>query len=61
MKKNSEAIGTSDFWYDLFSGGYFKPEDYLTNKEDIDAINVAIHNINIYEQALIKAKKLEVM
>jgi hypothetical protein len=61
IKKNSESIGTGDFWYDLFLGGYFKPENYLTNKEDIDAINIAIHNINVYEQALIKAKKLEEM
>jgi hypothetical protein len=61
VKKNSEAIGTSDFWYDLFSGGYFKPENYLEHKQDIDDVKAAIEHIKAYKKALVKAKKIEAM
>lgn len=46
-----ETVGTSDFYYDLFSGGYIEPEDYL---EEISAKKVreAINIINQYESLL---------
>lgn len=61
IKKNSEAIGTSDFLYDLFHGGYFKPENYLKDQNDIDDVNKAVQIIHKYENALIKANKIEDM
>lgn len=41
FKKNAE-INTSDFWYDLFEGGYINPEKLLENKEDANKIKEAI-------------------
>lgn len=35
-------IQTDDFYYDLFDGGYIKPEKLLKNKEDIDRLKEAI-------------------
>lgn len=40
------AIWTSDLYYDLFEGGYIKPEDLLENEEDIDKVKQAILTIN---------------
>lgn len=40
------AIWTSDLYYDLFEGGYIKPEDLLENKEEIDKVKQAILTIN---------------
>lgn len=61
IKKNSESIGTADFLYDLFHGGYFNPESYLKDQKDIDDVCKAIETIVEYENALIKAKKIEEM
>lgn len=35
-------IVTDDFWYDLFDGGYIKPEKLLKNQKDIDEVKNAI-------------------
>nr|DAS83606.1 MAG TPA: hypothetical protein [Caudoviricetes sp.] len=40
------VIWTSDLYYDLFEGGYIKPEDLLENKEEIDKVKQAILTIN---------------
>nr|DAY41582.1 MAG TPA: hypothetical protein [Caudoviricetes sp.] len=40
------AIWTSDLYYDLFEGGYIKPEDLLENEEEIDKVKQAIKTIN---------------
>lgn len=40
------VIWTSDLYYDLFEGGYIKPEDLLENEEDIDKVKQAILTIN---------------
>ena len=40
------AIWTSDLYYDLFEGGYIKPEDLLESEEDIDKVKQAILTIN---------------
>lgn len=46
-----ETASTSDFYYDLFLGGYIEPEDYL---EEVSAKKVreAINIINQYESLL---------
>jgi hypothetical protein len=40
FKKDAE-ITTSDFWYDLFEGGYIKPEEVLVSEEDIKEVKAA--------------------
>jgi hypothetical protein len=38
-------IETSEFWYDLFEGGYIKPEKLLANKEDASKVREAMNLI----------------
>ncbi len=40
--KDGVEISTSDFWYDLTSGGYIKPEEILENSEDAIRVTEAI-------------------
>ena len=42
---------TSDFWYDLTSGGYLKLEDILENIEDIHAVEEAIATLKEFEDS----------
>jgi hypothetical protein len=44
-------IVTDDFYYDLFEGGYIKPEKLLKNKEDIDKVNNAIKIIEDFKDS----------
>lgn len=37
-----QKIITNDFFYDLFDGGYIKPEDLLKNENDVETIKNAI-------------------
>lgn len=39
--ENAE-ITTSDFWYDVFEGGYIKPEKLLKSSDDIAKVKEAI-------------------
>lgn len=54
FKKNVK-IETDDFYYDLFLGGYIKPEKILENRDDIkrvqDAIDVIDDFYNSAEEA----------
>ena len=50
IKKDCTAT-TSDFWYDLTSGGYLKPEDILENQEDVDRVKNAIAVLLEFEQS----------
>lgn len=55
IKKNFDNSRFSDeFYYDLFVGGYFAPEDFLEDKKDIKAVNEAIKLIKQYELLLIE-------
>jgi hypothetical protein len=44
-------ISTDDFYYDLFDGGYIKPENLLKNQEDIDRLISAIATIKEFKEA----------
>ncbi len=44
-------IVTDDFFYDLFCGGYIKPEELLKNQEDIDKVKNAIEIIKDFESS----------
>lgn len=47
--KDGVQASTGDFWYDLTSGGYLKPEELLENKEDIIKVKEAIKVIRDFE------------
>jgi hypothetical protein len=40
FKKDAE-VTTSDFWYDLFEGGYIKPHKLLIDKSEADKVEEA--------------------
>lgn len=42
---------TSEFWYDLFLGGYIKPKDFLTT-EDANRVVDAMAVIDAFETLL---------
>lgn len=44
-------IVTDDFYYDLFDGGYIKPEKLLKNQEDIDKVKNAIEIIKDFKES----------
>ena len=50
FKKDVEII-TSDFWYDLFHGGYIKPEELLEDKNDIDNVKNAVEVLKKFYQS----------
>ncbi len=51
LKKDATLI-TDDFWYDLFDGGYIKPEKLLDNQEDIDSVEEAISILEDFRASL---------
>jgi len=44
-------IVTDDFFYDLFDGGYIKPEKLLKNQEDIEKVKEAIKVISDFKDS----------
>lgn len=51
FKTNAEPIITSEFFYDLFDGGYIEPQNLLEAK-DAARVNEAIHLILEFRDAL---------
>jgi hypothetical protein len=60
FKKNIE-IFTDDFWYDVFEGGYIKPEKLLKNESDVVQINKAIKILNTFKTELEKQNIIQEM
>jgi hypothetical protein len=52
FKKDADCIPSSDFWYDLTNGGYFNPEDFLENEEDIQKVKEAVILLKQFKQEL---------
>lgn len=46
-----ESVSTSDFYYDLFLGGYFDPENFL-DENSAEKVKEAMEIINQYESLL---------
>lgn len=51
LKENIEDVGGSDgFWYDLTKGGYFGPEDVMSDPEQIKEMQKAINLVQQLEE-----------
>jgi len=50
FKKIKEPIQSDDFWYDLFDGGYIKPEKLLKNKEDVAKVKEAMKVLQQFQR-----------
>jgi hypothetical protein len=50
IKQNLETY-TNDFWYDLFDGGYLKPEEVLEDDVDINAVSNAVKVLKAFRSA----------
>lgn len=61
FKKREEPQPTDDFWYDVFDGGYIKPEDFLEDQEDIDKVREAIKVLYEFEKGLYDNELIEDM
>lgn len=46
-----DAVPTSDFWYDVFLGGYFEPEELL-DEESAKKVREAMNTIQEYQSLL---------
>jgi len=46
-----ESVATSDFWYDLFDGGYIEPEDFLDEKS-AEKVSKAMDTLREYQNLL---------
>jgi hypothetical protein len=59
FKENLEPIPTSDTYYDLFLGGYFKPEKMLENKEEVEKVKQAIATVKRFISEAIEQGVIE--
>ena len=50
--KQGVEITTDDFWYDLFEGGYIKPDEILERSPDITKVENAIELIKRFKDTL---------
>ena len=50
IKQGAEA-STSDFWYDLTSGGYLKPSELLEDHEVAKKVEEAVKLVQEFEEA----------
>lgn len=57
--KKDAQITTSDFWYDIFDGGYIKPENLLKSPEDIKKVQEAIKTLKEFHDSAEKNDVLE--
>ena len=51
--KNGCEVTTSDFWYDLTSGGYLNPEEILEDPNDVKCVTDAVKVITEFETSCI--------
>ena len=50
--KKDATLTTDDFWYDLFDGGYIKPEKLLEDQVDINSVEEAISILEDFRESL---------
>ena len=61
IKDDAEVLGSSDPYYDVIDGGYFNPEDYLEDTDDVVRVNEAIDLLTCYISDLQESGKMEEM
>ena len=57
--KKNVTLDTSDFYYDLFNGGYINPYEYLENEGDADDVRDAITIIKEFQNSLVEQEIME--
>lgn len=50
--KENIDIYTEEFWYDITDGGYIKPEEVLSDDEQIKKLKEAIDLVRSFEKAI---------
>lgn len=45
-------LATSEFWYDVFEGGYINPADFLANDSDVKSVEDAIKVLTEFSNSL---------
>lgn len=61
FKADVEPAATCDFWYDLFEGGYLKPENFLEDPEEVKQVEEARRLLMKYKRALMDSELVEYM
>ena len=60
FKENAQAeIGSEEPWYALTDGGYLKPEEVLSNQQQIDELKKAISLVKAFIQQCYDSGVLE--
>ena len=49
--KEGVEVSTSEFWYDLTSGVYLRPEEILEDESDIEKVKQAIETLMEFERS----------
>lgn len=52
--KDIEDFYTDDFWYDISIGGYIKPEECLSDKEQVKELKNAIDLVKDFESTFME-------
>lgn len=52
LKEDLVLVELDDIYYDVFDGGYLKPDRVLQDQEDIDRVNEAIEVMEEYFEFL---------
>jgi hypothetical protein len=60
LKTLKEPFVTSDPYYDLFDGGYIKPEEFLEDEADVKTVKDAIKIVEDFLQLIEGEELLEV-
>ena len=61
FKKDAESVSSSEIYYDLFEGGYLRPERFLEDPYQVQKVNDAVSTIEQYLHQLMSAELLDVM
>lgn len=61
FKADAEATATCDFWYDLFEGGYLRPEKFLADPEEAKRLEEARQLLMEYKRELMDSELVEDM
>ncbi len=58
IKESKDVYYTSDFWYDLFEGGYLEPTKMLDSATEIQIVEEAVAVLRNYKASLYKGGRV---